>query len=146
MAVEDFEHLLVADRVQRVLVAVGQHRAGFLEETVGDHLFHPLVNALEEVGALATQAELDDAEGALLMGVRAEAGEGLPRLVADLQGMEDALGVLEIDVCVVVGVQELELGLEGVGTFRLQTLVQVAADLRRDGGDIVYAVADGVDV
>ena len=60
--------------------------------------------------------------------------------------MKDALGVLEIDACVVGGIQELQLGLEGVGAFRFQAPAQVVTGLRRDGGDIVYAVADGVDV
>ena len=86
VAVEDLEHLLVADGVEGVLVAVGQHPAGFLKEAIGHHLVHAPVDAVEEVGALTAQAELDDAEGALLVRLGAEAGERLPRLVADLQG------------------------------------------------------------
>ena len=145
-AIENLEHLLVADGVEGILVAIGQEGTGLFEEAVGHHLIHAAVDAGEEVGAVAAQPDLDDVEGALLVHRGAEAAEGVPRLVADLQGVEDALRVLEIDLSIVVGVEEAQLTLEGFQAFVIQALVQELAGLRLNRRDVVDTAADRIDI
>ena len=78
----------------------------FFQQTVRHHLVHAAVDAVVEFGAVARQAHLDDAEGALLVCLRAEGGVGAPRHVADFQGVDDTLRVLQVHDAVVFGVHQ----------------------------------------
>ena len=89
-----------------------------VQQAVRHHLVHAAVDAVVEFGAVAGEAHLDDTEGAFFLGLRAEGGVGASRHVADFQGVDDALGVFQIDDAVVFGVHQAELGAEVLQAFR----------------------------
>ena len=60
-----------------------------------------------------TEAHLEDAEGALLFGANAKGGVGAARHVANLEGVDDALGIADVAKGIVFGVEQTELLLEG---------------------------------
>jgi len=145
-AVEDLKKFFVAHGVEGVLCAVGQESTDFFEESLLHHGIHAAVDAVEEVGTFTAQSHLDDAEGARFAGGSAETGEGAPCLVADFQGVDDAFGVAEIDGSIVFRVEEAQFGGEGSEAFCLIALPQVVAHLGFHGGDVIDAVAHGIDI
>ena len=127
-------------------MTVGHHPMRLFHQPLLHHLLHALVDAAVERLAFAAQTHLDDAKGALLDRCRAETAVGTPRHVADLQRMDDALGVLQVHGAVVVGVEQTQLVAEAVESFSLVAVEQRAARLLIHGGDVVNPLADGIDV
>ena len=146
LSVEVGEELLVAHGIERVEMAIGIYAACLLDEAVGDHLVDTAVDAVVELLALAAQTYLDDAEGALLRGARTEGGVGPARHVAYLEGVDDALGVLEVYDAVVLGVEQAEFAHQGFEPLGLVALEQGAAGDVVDRRDIVNPLAHGIDV
>ncbi len=145
-AVKDVEEFFVADGVEGVEMAVGIEAADFVEQAVLHHGIHTLVDALEQVVATAIEPDFDDAERALLALACAEGGVGAACLVADFEGMDNALCVFRVNKGIILGVEQAEFLTEDVETFVFQTAADVLPYVVADGGDVVDAVADSVDI
>ena len=146
LAVEMLKKLFVTDRVEGVEVALGVEGASLAEEAVGHHLVDAGVDAAEELFAWADEPDLEDAEGAHFDGTRAEVGVGAAGGAADLDGVDDTARIAAVDFSEVHGVGLSELVEQGVESEALIVRQDGSADVGGYGGDVVDALADGVDV
>ena len=110
------------------------------------HLPHAGVDAGKEFGARTLQTYLDDAEGTLAHLAAPETAERFAGLVDDLQGVYDAPIVAAVALGVIFGVGQAQLGEQGFKPFLLITGAHHGARLFGNGGNVVDAVAHGIDV
>ena len=127
-------------------MAIRHHTAGLINESIVHHLDNAVVDAVVELLTLAPQPNLDNTKGTLLNGIGAEGGVGATGHVANLEGMDDTLGILEIDHLIVVGVKQTEFGHQGVEPLLLVAFQEGAACHVIHRGDIINPFADGIDV
>ena len=120
--------------------------ADFFQQAVGHHLIHAAVDAVVEFLAVAGQSHLDDTEGAGLDLLGAEGCVGFPRHVADFEGMDDTLGVFQVNYLVVFGIKQAEFGAEAVEAFLFVAVEHQCARLIVYGRDVVDAFADGIHI
>ena len=127
-------------------MAKGKDAAGFFDEPLLGHQRDAAVDAVEEVGALAMEAHLEDAEGALLFGANAKGGVGAARHVANLEGVDDALGIADVAKGIVFGVEQAEFLLERFEALGSIALLEQLAGFVVHRRYVVNALADGSDV
>ena len=155
------EAALVAEAGKELLVADGVEGVGdgalvggeapveppcLVQQAVRHHLVHAHIDALVELFARAGEANLQYAEGAGTAAACSERGVGAARHVADFQGVEDALGVLGVNDCIVVGVEQAQFLHQRFEALALIAFEQRGAGVGIDGGNVVDAVAHGVDI
>lgn len=145
-AVEVLEQLLVSHSVERIVIFVRIDAAHFVQQSVGHHLIHPAVNTVVKFLPVTRQANLDNAERPGLRLPGAEGGVGLAGHITDFEGMDDALGILQVDNAVVFGVEQAQLGTQAVEALRLVLTQHQGARFGIDRGDVVNTLAHGVDV
>lgn len=145
-SIQIMEQLLVAYSVEGIAMAVRYHLLDFIKESVIHHSRNTTVDAIKELLPWSVQTEFDYVEGAPDFSPTAETAEGLSGHVAYLESMYHPLVVTLIAAIVVCRIQELELREQGVEAFLLIARAKQTACVFVDSGNVVNAMANGVDV
>ena len=144
--VKIIEQFLIAHRVEGVEFPVGIERPRLFEQSLLHHLVHAAGDAVEEHLAGPVEVVFLDVKVAFLRAGLHKRGVGFAHLEGDFQGTAHPFVVVGVHHSGILRVKELELGAKGLNTVVLIKVVHIGTGVGVRVGQLVDALADGVDI